>query len=133
MAKQDREIERPSPGDSGPRREGDPPVVTGMTPLVARVVWFFLGPMVLLVTLWGILSQGSGWITLLDGFYLVIVVLMIGARWVEQRSGQATTAMGERATWADFRRYATLLVPLAAGAWIAANAVGNHLLDGMID
>ena len=131
MVKQD--VERTSPGEPDPRREGDPPVVSKMTPLAARMLWFFFGPMVLMITLWGILYQGSGWITVLDGVYVVAMLLMIGARWVEQRSGQATTAMGERATWADFRRYATLLVPLAAAAWITANAVGNHVLEGIID
>ncbi len=111
----------------------DMPVVTQATPLVARVVWFILGPLVLLFTLWGILVQGSGWITVLDGVYLVIVLAMIGARWVEQNSGQAMTTTGERATWDDFRRYATGLVPLAVVAWGAANLLGNHVLEGMIE
>lgn len=127
------EIQRPSAAEAPPPRDADPPVVTKVTPLAARMVWFFFGPMVLMFTLWGIVSEGTGWLTVLDAVYLAIVVAMVGARWIEQRSGQAMTATGQRATWADFRRYATVLVPVAVGAWIAANAVGNHLLDGMID
>ena len=129
MTKQDRD--NAPPGEANSRRGEDRPVVTQMTPLVARLLWFFFGPMVLMITLWGILYQGSGWITVLDAVYLAAVLVMIGARWVEQRSGQAMTTTGQRATWADFRRYATLLVPIAVGAWIAANAIGNHVLDGM--
>ena len=138
MTKHKRPLDRPAtervePDRVESDRPEDPPVVTEMTPLAARMLWFFFGPMVLMLTLWGILSQRSGWITVLDAIYLVAVLAMIGARWIEQRSGQAMTGTGQPSTWRDFRRYAAFLVPLTAGAWFAANLVGNHLLDGTVE
>jgi hypothetical protein len=118
-------------GTSGRGAGKQPPVVTHITPLVARMFWFFVGPMVAILTLLGILFQGSGWLTVLDAVYLTAVVLMVGSRWVEQRSGEAATATGEPSTWAHFRRYATVLVPVALCAWLAANVVGNHIFDGI--
>lgn len=133
MTKHNRPVDRPTADVVEPDHPASPPPVTRFTPLVARMLWFFFGPMVLVLTLWGILSAGSGWITALDALYLAVVLAMIGARWVEQQSGQATTGMGNPSTWRDFRRYAFGLLPLAAGAWVAANLVGNHLLDVFVE
>jgi|GEM_PF-7108197 len=53
---------------------------------------------------------------------------MILGRWVEFRSGTATTATGEPATVEHARRYTRVVVPTAACVWIAANVLGNHVL-----
>lgn len=108
---------------------GDGPAVTRFAVLAGRVMWFFFGPLVLVLAAVGILTSGSGWTTALDAVYLTVVALMVWGRWVEQRSGQAMTATGEPATWKDFRRYVEVLVPLAAAVWIAANLLGNHVLN----
>jgi len=133
MTRHKRPRDHPVPEHVEADHEAERPVVTRMTPLAARMLWFFFGPMVLMLTLWGILYQGSGWITVLDAIYLLAVVAMIGARWVEQHSGQAMTGTGEPSTWRDFRRYAYALLPLTAGAWFAANLVGNHLIGGGVE
>ena len=104
-------------------------LVTSFGVLFAHVAWFFLGPLVLLMILFGIVNIGSGWATLLDAAFFLLVGIIICCRWIDQRSGQGTTGSGEPSNWDDFRRYA-LLAPVVAGvAWIAANVFGNHLLN----
>lgn len=92
------------------------------------MTWAILGPMVLLLTISGIVSRGGGWFTGLDVLFAMVVGLMILGRWVEQRSGCATTLRGEPATVEQGKRYAAVLLLAAAATWIAAKVVGNHLL-----
>jgi hypothetical protein len=77
-----------------------------------------------------VVRTGSGWLTAFGATYFLVVAVMLLGRWVDQRSGQGTTTTGEPSTWEDFRRYALLLPPLALGAWILANVVGNHVFQG---
>jgi hypothetical protein len=105
------------------------PGLNSMGLLFARVGWFMVGPMAMLLTLYGIANVGSGWATALDGLFFVFLAVTIGCRWVEMRSGQATDIYGQPATWAQFWRYVTVLLPLAAGVWIVANVLGNHFLN----
>ena len=117
--------------DSGNPNDPQRPVtVTSIAILCAHLLWFFLGPMILLVLLWGIVAAGSGWVTVLDVVFIALVVVMIGCRWIEQRSGQATTDTGEPSTWDDFHRYVMIMPWLAAAAWGAANLFGNHIVGG---
>jgi len=73
-------------------------------------------------------SGSAGWLPLWDLLFLLIIPGLIVSRWVEQRSGAATTITGEPATPAHLRRYTRVVVPVALAAWLAANIVGNHLL-----
>ena len=91
--------------------------------LLGRLMWFLLGPMLSLYILYAIVT-GEGWFTTWDAAFGVVVALMVGGRWVEQRSGSATTVTGEPATVEHFKRYVRVLLPLAAGAWVAANVLG---------
>jgi len=104
--------------------------VTSITVLGTHLFWFAIGPLIMLFILWEISTVGSGWTTVLDAVFFSVVVLMVCCRWLDQRSGQGTTGAGERSTWRDFRRYALTLPMLAVPAWIVANLVGNHILDG---
>ncbi|MFO0840142.1 MAG: hypothetical protein U1D55_16665 [Phycisphaerae bacterium] len=98
--------------------------------LGARVTWVALGPMLLLLTTVGIIRYGGGWLTFVDAFFVLLVGLMVLGRWIEMRSGSATTAEGDPANWSHFRQYVAWLLPIAGGVWIAANVLGNHLLAG---
>jgi hypothetical protein len=102
--------------------------ISSLSVLGARLTWIFLGPLALLGITWGIVSQGTGWFTGLDAAFGVVVGLMLLGRWVEHRSGCATTLAGDPATPEQLKRYMTLLPPLAAGVWIVANVVGNYVL-----
>ena len=53
---------------------------------------------------------------------------MVIGRWIEIRTGRGRTAFCKPATAHDFRRYVTVFIPCAIVVWVAANAVGNHLL-----
>jgi hypothetical protein len=105
-------------------------VITTFGGLFLRAMWFFAGPAALLLTLYGIAHAGSGWATVLDAVFFVVVGLMVWCRWIEQQSGRGTTVYGGASTWADFRRYVKTFLPLAVLAWLAANLLGNHLFNG---
>jgi hypothetical protein len=93
-----------------------------------RLTWMMIGPIVLLFTIYAIVTNGGGWFTIGDAAYGAVVALMVGGRWMEQRSGAATTVTGDPATIEHSKRYVRILLPVAAGAWVAANVLGNHLL-----
>jgi ABC-type polysaccharide/polyol phosphate export permease len=114
--------------ESGDQSTSKP--ITSLAVLGARLTWILLGPLVLLGITWGIVSQGTGWFTGLDAAFAVVVGLMVLGRWVEARSGTATTLTGEPASGAYFKRYVTILLPLAVVVWVAANVLGNHILKG---
>jgi hypothetical protein len=105
-----------------------PGQINSFSVLIARLTWVILGPIALLLTTWGIVASGTGWFTGLDAFFGVVAGLMLFGRWVEHRSGAATTLQGEPATDAEFRWYMTVLPPLVACLWIVANILGNHVL-----
>ncbi|MHB8970662.1 MAG: hypothetical protein ACYC3X_13180 [Pirellulaceae bacterium] len=129
----------PSPAGSTADANSSPPVsgsstgpvervpITSVTVLAIHVAWMLIGPFILLLLLVNIVRLGTGWLTTLDVTYFIVVTGMVLCRWIDQRSGQAAKSTGEPSTWADFRRYALLLPPLAIGAWILANAIGNHM------
>ncbi len=121
----------PAPPEIGPpsSAEGDRTITTVWV-LAARVLWFAIGPIALFLITVRILGSDSGWFTVLDASFWALVVLMVWCRWCDQRSGMATTSFGEPATWADYHRYALLLPLVALVAWIAANALGNHVFGG---
>jgi len=112
--------------ESGAERK--PGEINSVAVLGARLTWVMLGPAALLLITWGIVSRGSGWLTVLDAAFGVVVGLMVLGRWVEQRSGVATTVTGEPATPEHLKRYMTILIPATAAAWIIANVLGNHVL-----
>jgi hypothetical protein len=115
---------KPNPESASPK----PGEITSLSVLGARITWILAGPLVLLGMTYGIVSGGTGWLTSLDAGFAVVVGLMLLARWVEQRSGTATTLTGQPATPEQLRRYVTILIPAAAAVWVIANVVGNHVL-----
>jgi hypothetical protein len=114
--------------DCSPENKKDQVATTSLGIVGVHLLWLFIGPFALLLFLMNIARTGSGWLTGLDLGLLIVVILMLCARWIDQRSGQATTVYGEPSTWADFRRYALTLPVLAGVAWIVANVIGNHIL-----
>lgn len=101
--------------------------VSSVVVLFGRLMWVILGPVLLLLITYAIVAP-AGWFTRMDATFGLVVALMVGGRWVEQRSGAAMTSTGQPATVEHFRRYVRVLLPLAAGVWVAANVLGNHIL-----
>jgi len=102
--------------------------LTGIGVILARLMWALFGPFLLVLFAWRIVTLGSGWLTAWDAAFGLIVVLMIAGRWVEQRSGSATTITGEPATVEQCRRYDRILLGVAGSLWVVANVVGNHVM-----
>jgi hypothetical protein len=100
---------------------------TSLLVLGSHITWIFLGPLAMILVLLGLGQNNRGWLTLLDGFYFFLMAWIVFARWVDQKSGQSHTAEGKPSTWADFRRYVYIFVPLAIVLWIGANILANHL------
>ncbi len=121
-------MERPM--NTNPESDNDVPVrETGSgSAALSRLMWMLFGPMLLCVITYGIVTSGSGWLTTRDVAYVVVVALMVGGRRWEHRSGAALTATGEPATKEHLTRYVRILLPLAAGIWVLANVLGNHVL-----
>ncbi len=119
-----RAIMKTSP-ESMPPAPGE---ISSFAVLGARLTWVVVGPLALLGITYGIVARGGGWLTALDAAFGIVVALMLLGRWVEQRSGAATTVTGERATPDQFKRYCVRLTVFAAVVWTAANIAGNYVL-----
>ncbi len=99
--------------------------------LFGRLLWFVIGPIVLVLLTVMIVITGSGWFTGYDlAFYFTLAAMVIG-RWIEVRSGYGRTAQSFPATTQHFRRYVGKLVPWAVLVWTTANIIGNHLLHSL--
>jgi len=112
--------------NSGIDRQPEP--ITSLAVLGARVTWTALGPLTLAVIGALIVSKGTGWATALDVCFGLVVGLMLLGRWVEQRSGSATTMRGDPTTLQQRKRYMVHLALAAAAIWVGANFFGNHVL-----
>ncbi|MBN1511695.1 MAG: hypothetical protein JXB13_06750 [Phycisphaerae bacterium] len=111
-----------------PQAKHAPGQITSLRVLAARMIWVFFGPVALALILWQIVACGDGWRTTLDVLFAAVLALMLLARWVEQRSGEATTLMGEPATPRHWRRGSAMLFVGAIAVWVLANVLGNHVL-----
>lgn len=107
----------------------EPQPIGSMWVLLARLAWFLLGPVSAALLTYAIIHHGSGWLTGWDVAFLCVIAVMVLGRWAEMRSGVATTVSGAPATAAHFTRYVRGLLPVAAGVWLAANVLGNHILQ----
>jgi hypothetical protein len=81
---------------------------------VGNVAWLAAGLFV---------ARSSGW-TLADAGYLVCLVALIGARYLDVFRFKGQTADGTAATPAHFRRYAAMVVVLGLLGWVVARWVG---------
>lgn len=106
----------------------EPRGITSLKVLGARLTWAALGPLAFLITIWALVSHRKTWLSWLDAVFAGIVGLMLLGRWVEQRSGTATTLTGEPATLAQCRRYTITLPAVAAIAWLAAKTLRIYVL-----
>jgi hypothetical protein len=103
--------------------------LTSPAALFGRIFWMIVGPIGLAVLALRILQERTGWFTVTDMAYFLVLGGMLLGRWVEFRSGGARTGMGEPATSDDLRRYLMGASLLGLGLWALANLVGNHWLS----
>jgi hypothetical protein len=105
------------------------PEVTSFSALFGRVFWMMIGPLALVLLGFTIIRIGSGWLTWADAAFLAVLGAMLLARWAEFRRGNPQTVTGEPATRTHLHHYVRAAIPAGLSAWIAANVVGNYLLD----
>jgi hypothetical protein len=102
-------------------------VVTSFVAVGAHLFWIFAGPAVLALLLIAIALRRTAEFSAVDIAYFLVAGAVLACRWIDQRTGQATTGTGELATWADFRRYAVRLPPASLGIWILVKLVAGFL------
>jgi hypothetical protein len=95
---------------------------------VLRVFWMVIGPAALAMLCFDLTKKGGGWMTGPDVAYLTTLALMLAARVLDFRSGNAMTTYGEPLTAVGLTRYLVVAGGLGLAAWVAANVVGNHWL-----
>jgi hypothetical protein len=96
--------------------------------VLGRLVWMMIGPLSLALTLYYIVSSGTGWRTGADVLYFVILAAMIVGKWLEFRGGDPRTSSGDPVKPGDLRRYIVMALGVGVAVWAVANLVGNHLL-----
>lgn len=89
-----------------------------------RLLWMGLGNVALVLTaLW--IYRSAGW-SIADILFAVIVLVLIGARYVDIVRYRGSTADGnEPATMAHWKRYALTVAAVAAALWVVARALGK--------
>ena len=101
---------------------------TPLSAVFGRLFWMLVGPLGLILTTYFIVTSGTGWTTMADLLYFVILGGMILGKWLEFRGGNPETTTGEHVTAADLRRYILMVVTAGPIVWVVANIFGNHLL-----
>ena len=89
--------------------------------IAQRMYWFFIGPMILILLLLGIVNDEKGQRGVLTILSLIALALMIASRWYEIQSGKAVTADGQPANWGHFWKYTGITLAVGLAAIVAAN------------
>jgi hypothetical protein len=90
--------------------------------LIGMLSWRVFGPFLLIGTLI-LIAQNESWFHVWDVAFLGTLALMIGGRYIEQRSGSGRTIYDEPSTWRHFAVYARNLVIVGLVLWIAVKAL----------
>ena len=98
---------------------------TAAPALLARLLWMMAGPIILALLAVAIAEQHGGWLALTSLAYLLILGVMMFARWFEFRVGYPMTATGEPATEEHLRRYVLITSIVGLAAWVLANVAGH--------
>lgn len=125
-----REHPQPPPAQPAPAQPPPPErVLTSFWLFSVHLFWVLIGPPLFILAGVAMLLSGTQWFGAIDIAFLVLVVLMLACRWVDQKSGVAVNSFGERTTWADFRMYAIKLVATSVLVWCGAHVVSMFLPD----
>lgn len=103
---------------------------TSLVGFFGRIVWMFLGPMLLALMTFLVVKNGNGWLTSADLGFLVILCIIPLARALEFQFGDPQTAEGEPANAGHLRRYVLGVGIIGAVVWVVANILGNYVFGG---
>jgi hypothetical protein len=93
--------------------------------VVLRLFWMLLGNAIVFGSLATIIVNELAFPTLLDGVIWLAVALISAARWADITRYHGTTATGEDATPADWRRHTLILVLVTALGSVVAHWLGG--------
>jgi len=88
-----------------------------------RLFWMLLGNVILLLCVYRISQSRNGFLGLPDLLFWATVTGLLAARYVDIVYFQGQTSQGTPASMSHWRRYATILLGISAGLWIAAHAL----------
>ena len=95
-----------------------------MTGCLLRLTWMAGGYLVLFFLAIAITQSGGWQPTWRDAAFVAVAVALIAVRYVDIRLFEGRDTEGKQATMVDWRRYAVLLVAMAAGLLLLAHLVG---------
>lgn len=90
---------------------------------LARMFWMLVGPATLFILAYAMVTQRDGWWSTASLAFLVILPLVLLARWLDPLNAE-----GEPAAPDTFRRYTAFALPAGLALWGIANWVANHWL-----
>lgn len=95
----------------------------GATGLAVRIYWMIIGPGILALVFVAIVSGPRWSLSRADGWYWLLVGVLLAARTADARWLQGRTADGGVVTPLHLRRYWLTLVGASIAAWICAQAI----------
>lgn len=99
--------------------------ITSFWVLLARIVWFFAGPVTLLMLAFRIASTKDGWAAPTDIAFPLVLFAVIGARWYCFSANDRTDTQGKVTTIENLQRYTRTVTICSILLWVGANVVGN--------
>ena len=119
-----RRMPKPTSQQSSTPSSPQPPTTTDSPAgCLLRLLWLGAGNVALVFL--ALLVFRSRRFSALDVAFWAVVALLAGARYLDITRFQGRTADGEPATVAHLRRYLITMLLVAAGAWLAAHALGR--------
>jgi len=93
---------------------------------LARLLWFGIGPVIMLILAAANIERGGGWLTTIDVAFFIVLAVTILARVIDFKTGNPQTATGAPATSGHLRRYVPGILLVAGAVWSVANLIGNR-------
>lgn len=101
---------------------------TPVSMLIGHLAWLAVGPISLVGAAIAVLSRKGEWFTPFDLAFPLVIILMVGGRYLEQKTGHATTSTGEPSTWENFERYTKKAIPIVIVVWGLSKLTAMFLL-----
>ncbi len=97
---------------------------TSMAALGIRMLWMLVGNFGILLLLLQIARNKETTFSIYDVLYLLLIPVVVFARYLDVTRYNGTTTYGEPATLSHWRTYTIVLVAVAIVGWLAAHGIG---------
>lgn len=99
------------------------PAPTSITAIALRILWMIVGNAALVISGFWILQVRDAFFSVADATYGAAIPLLIVARYLDIARFGGSTAYGEPATMAHWRRYAAAVLGGAVAAWLLLHGI----------